>query len=220
MTNGKGRKQGRYRNGAQKPAGRSADERLVERAAAGDSEALEQLLHDYRPLLKRVAADAAAAGMPYEDALQEAMIALFLALRSYRPSEGSFPAYAKVLVERRVIDALRASGRVKQRLLSDALSLEELNESGGCEAPALQNGGDQSGDTLERLIERERYADLEHEIMSRLSTRERAVLQLRAAGLSYREIARTLQIREKQVDNAIQRCRQKIRRLYTEGEMG
>lgn len=65
-------------------------------------------------------------GMDPDDVRQEALIGLWEAARAYDPSVGPFAAFARTVVTRRCVDLLRASGRGKQRVLTDAVRDEQL----------------------------------------------------------------------------------------------
>ena len=70
----------------------------------------------------------------------------------------------------------------------------------------------------ELLIDRENVERIEKAIESELSSFERQVLDLYLTGMKYTEIARVLGKDDKSTDNALQRCRSKIRKALLTGK--
>lgn len=62
------------------------------------------------------------------------------------------------------------------------------------------------------VVQREEWAELWRNMVSRLSSREYQVCMMFMGGAGYEEIARELGIPIKSVDNAFQRAKRKLRR--------
>jgi RNA polymerase sporulation-specific sigma factor len=186
------------------------DEELVARFQAGDSQAAEILVEKYKQLVRIRARALYLTGGDREDLLQEGMIGLFNAMRTYRPDHGngaSFRTYASVCVSRQMYTAVQSSARKKNQPLNESVSIEELEEH-----QADQKLG--TADSPEAiLVGRESEGALLGEIRSVLSSYEREVLDLYLAGLDYRQIAEKLGKPDKSVDNALQRIRGKVQNL-------
>ena len=188
---------------------RETDAQLVRLAQNGDKQAEEQLLRRYKKEALAFSRAYFLAGADREDALQECMIGLFRAIRTYSPAEGaSFHTFAGICMERAMISAVRASGRQKNRALNESLSLD---------APAIGQDGERASllDAIPAPPDTEKDPDrdvLERmEARLRLSALEKAVWQELRAGRTVREAAEVLGRTPKSVDNAVQRIRQKIR---------
>lgn len=188
-----------------------SDAELVERQRKGDEQAFEALFERYCPLVKNRAAQGEEAGLAYEDLLQEGMVGLFKAVRAYDPSKSvPFAAFASQVVENQIADAIKKMRRKKHRILSDALSLQKLRDSGAEKAlPQV----DEEELILQKLLAKDRRLALGRALRARLSAAEYEVLNLRLAARSYAQIARELGLSEKQVDNCLQRAKRKLRRL-------
>ena len=191
----------------------TSDEDLVTAARTGDDAALEELMLRYGGLARARARRCFLVGADHEDAVQEAMIGLYLAVRAFDPDRGrSFGAFADVCVSRQLVTAIRTATRHKHGPLNDYVSLHRpLTDEGG--APRTL------GDTLaapdwtdpaEQLVAAEQVDDLQRHVGRVLSDLEVEVLRLHSDGVGYREIAGRLHRGAKSIDNALQRVRRKV----------
>ena len=191
------------------------DEELVERYQSGDSSAAEILVEKYKQLVRIRARALYLTGGDREDLLQEGMIGLFNAMRTYRPDHGngaSFRTYASVCVSRQMYSAVQSSVRKKNQPLNESVSIEELEER----QDDRKLGPADSPEAI--LLGRESESTLLREIRSVLSSYERVVLDLYLAGMDYRQIAEKLGKPDKSVDNALQRIRGKVQNLLRSRE--
>lgn len=183
------------------PTDKSADlESLVLAAQSGDSAAFARLAAEMLPSVRRRANRLSAAFLDADDLTQEGMLGLLSAVHTYRSeAAASFLTYAGVCVQNRMLSALRrAAGGIRVHAAS-TVSLADC---------ALPNS---SLSLEERQDLREECARLLSLVETRLSDTERTVLKLFLSGRTYREIAETLGIAPKSVDNALQRVRQKLK---------
>lgn len=88
--------------------------------------AAPSLFTRHRRIALGIAADYRVPGMEPDDVRQEALLGLWEAARAHDPARGPFPPFARTIVERRCVDLLRAAGRLKQRVLTDAVRDEQL----------------------------------------------------------------------------------------------
>ncbi len=196
------------------PASRQREEELVRLGQEGNQEALDILFARYKRLARARAQLYYMAGGDGEDLMQEGMIGLFYAIRDFDPQKGmSFHAFAELCISRQILTAIRRASRKKHEPLNRSISLSGEDEAeGGLFKEVLYF--DLSGQPEERLLQREAAADLAGAIQERLSPLERQVFSLMQEGLTYREIAEALKREEKSIDNAMQRIRSKVRRLF------
>lgn len=170
---------------------------LIQQAKAGNEAALAAVLAAMMPCLRITAARGVCPGLEQEDALQEGIIGLFAAMKTYRPDQGTeFETYASVCIQNAVAAAARAAGRKKHGPLNNSLPLDEDQPSPGPE---------------EIAIRREQLAATLEAISSRLSPFERKVLSRYLDGSSYQQIAHQLGRTPKAVENALFRLRRKLR---------
>ncbi len=178
---------------------------LLEGFRAGDASCAELLLERYKGLVRRKAFGMRLLGGDPDDLLQEGMIALFMAIRSYCPDrEASFSTFAELLITRKLYSAVRTSLRKKNSPLNNSVSIDEALDT---KAP-LQ-------DPEELLIAEESRRSFEEFVRTRLSPLEREVLTRSLTGIPTSRIAEELGKSPKTTDNALQRARQKLKRHWT-----
>jgi len=171
------------------------DVRKGERSDPGFSE--DELIETYSYIVRRIARQFYLAGGYSEDLVQEGMVGLLSAIRSYDEARGvPFEAYASLCVRRRIISAVRLYSKNEPV----AAIIEE--ETGG-EEPGIEQS----------IIDREGASELIRQLPEILSGLEQRVLDLYLEGTTYNRIAETLGISVKSVDNAVQRTRKKLMNL-------
>lgn len=169
----------------------------------GSHDAECELIKRYTQLVRASARPMFLAGGDHEDLVQEGMIGLLDAIRSYNPeSETPFAAFAALCVRRRMISAVRSASAKKHAPLNESVPLQ--TPSAVCTDPETE------------LISREGFQRFTGALQSRLSPAERAVLALYLDGYSYGEISRRVGKPVKSVDNAVQRIRRKAAQILGE----
>lgn len=198
------------------------DEDLIEMIKAGDKLALDHLINRYKNLVNIKVSKYYIIGAEREDIVQEGLIGLYKAIRSYQPDkQNSFKSFASICIERQLITAIKTSNRQKHMPLNSYISLNK---------DAYENEDDSSNsdlmeildanvieDPLDMLTKKEYYQIVENTIDKSLSDFEKKVLNCYMKGESYVKIAQRLDMPVKSIDNAIQRIRKKaIREMPNE----
>lgn len=182
-----------------------SDEELIELAKLGEDKYLEILLERYKPLVLSLANRYFIRGQDRDDVIQEAMIALFKSIQAFDvEKQTSFAAFVKTTTQNHLIDSIRKSEAKNNRVLNDAVSIEnmkffiedEQTEDFGIHEEELQ-------DLLNSESFKSIFSDLEWQ-----------VLNLRLFKLSYNDIAKELDVKEKVVDNALQRIKHKLKNIF------
>lgn len=157
---------------------------LISRAQAGDRDAETQLLRSYSGTVKSIAFPFyIATSLDREDLVQEGMIGLLNAIRTFDPCGGAkFETYASRCIKNAIIDEIRHSPQ-------PTLPIDE-----DIEAPSQM-----------QLVE------LAEAIAAVLTPVERQVLELRLKSMSYEEISKELGIQKKKVDNLIASAKRKLK---------
>lgn len=175
-----------------------SDDEIVSLINNGDYELLQVIINRYYPVIlsnvRKLCPEAYR-----EDAIQEAILALYSAVRDYNSSKSSFKAFAGLCVKRAVISVLKRSQR-KKNIPDELLSSIEEIEIVDSNSPE------------KIFFEREDYKNLANTIRLELSALEYEVLEFYLAGEKYCDIAQKLGISEKSVDNALARIRKKLKR--------
>ncbi len=197
-----------------------SDEELLQYIHAPEKvytdEAVNLLMERYKGEVRRQARTYYLIGSDQEDLLQEGMIGLYKAIQAFNTEIGTFRGFAGMCISRQLTSALRASLREKQQPLNQAISLDRsVSDEEGEEHTMMELLPDPSGKSPEeRAVEVEEEAALVQRIKDCLSSMENKVLELYLSGMDYHAIAKELEMGDKAADNAIQRIRRKIRKLF------
>ncbi len=169
-------------------------------------------------VIKKYAFNAKKYGFEYKDLYQEALVGFSDALNSYKEDKNtSMATFITLCVERRLQNIIHKAGRVKNRILLESLSLDHVYEQ--YEIPLKDIISDHSdNDPLLNITKDETLDELISFIEKTLSTNEYEVYKLLISGMSYHEIAEILHKTPKQIDNAIQRLKGKIKEILKERE--
>lgn len=200
----------------------SKDEELILRIRDGEEKITDYIMEKYKNLVRSKAGSMYILGADREDLIQEGMIGLFKAIRDYDIGrDASFATFADLCVARQMYTAVQAAGRKKHAPLNSYVSLYAGNGRDKTEEEkklldSLVSRDEQNPEEL--LIDRENVERIEKAIESELSSFERQVLDLYLTGMKYTEIARVLGKDDKSTDNALQRCRSKIRKALLTGK--
>ena len=182
-----------------------SDEALCQSVAQGDSQAETELVRRYSRLVRACARPLFLAGGDSEDLIQEGMLGLLTAIRSFDPGrDAAFRTFAEVCVRSRMLTAIRAAQGGKHAPLNHSVSYE----------PPLFDGTNaylfSSAESPEDVvIGREELRERLEALKGRLSKFEAQILPPYLSGLSCGEIAQRVGRTQKSVDNAIQRIRRK-----------
>ena len=183
---------------------------LAQKAAFGDAAAEETLVSEYVQLVRACARPFFLAGGDSEDLIQEGMLGLLSAVRTFDPSKGvKFSTYAKFCIQRRIYSAIRLASGYKHTPLNSYISLEsqQLDENNTPSAYILR-------DPEDFVIARESVGEVEKLLYGALSRFESGVLELYLDGMSYKDMASRLGKSTKSVDNAVQRIRRKLAQIH------
>lgn len=164
----------------------------------GEYENLQIIINRYLPLIIKTAKEYCPQNL-VEDAVQEATFALYQAVKDFEPEKSSFSAFALLCIKRSVLSQVRKMGAQKNIPNNMLSSIEEL-----------QVADNNSPEDI--FIEKENYKTLTDNIELRLSSLEYNVLQFFLAGKTYSQIAKSLKLTEKSVDNALSRIRKKLKK--------
>ncbi len=190
------------------------DEELIKLAKKEDKTALESLIERYKETVNMKVSKYYINGAEKEDLIQEGLIGLFKAVKSYNgEKDNSFKSFANMCIERQLITAVKGSNRQKHIPLNSYVSLNNSsyeNEEGDIENPLIDVLDlNTVEDPLETITKNEYIENVEKTINESLSTFEKQVLNKYIEGQSYVQIAESLNSPVKSVDNAIQRIRKK-----------
>lgn len=188
------------------------DNEVITKIKQGDKKALNYLLDKYTDVVSMKAGKYFIVGAEKEDIIQEGLIGLFKAIKSFNPEkQSSFKTFANLCIERQLQTAIKSSMRQKHMPLNSYLSLnisayDENEDTSLLEVFETENAAE---DPLDIITKKEYYNFVEDRIEETLSDFEKQVLHRYTNGESYTQIAERLNAPVKSVDNAIQRIRKK-----------
>ena len=191
------------------------DEKLIENIKKEDTNALNCLIERYNDVVSMKANRFFMVGSEKEDMIQEGMIGLYKAVKSFDlKKQNSFKSFANMCIERQLITAVKNSNRQKHIPLNSSISLnaaayddnEDMNKIDILDVKTLDDPSD-------IIADREYFASIENKIKENLSDFELQVLYEYEKGKSYASIAEKLNTKVKSVDTAIQRIRKKANKI-------
>lgn len=196
-----------------------SDYELIYYIRQHDDESMEQLIAKYRLIIWKIVHKVCKfkpIGFDKEDLFQEGMMALVDATRSYRDDkDASFSAFACVCIERQIRSYMRKTRTESYKLLSGAKSLDaslmvgeddlflkdvvsvDIKEFNPAHMSMVQWAQDQLPHIKEGLPEWQWHVYHMHQL-----------------GYSYKEISLHLNIKEKEVDNTLQKIKHKLTLLF------
>lgn len=192
---------------------KQSDEELILLIHTGNQQATEYLLKKYSPLVKKSIRTLYLIGADMEDLSQEGMIGLFKAIQSYESGhDTSFYTYAKLCIDRQIYSAIKASNRKKHSPLNSYISFYTNSGEGDTELiDNLEAGNDSNPESI--VLDKESTSIFQQKLETTLSSLEKEVLHQYMEGKSYTEISNAVGKSTKSVDNAVQRIREKVKKI-------
>lgn len=175
----------------------------IRKAQDKDKEAAESLINEYSNFVCQISKRFYLDGGTKEDLLQEGRIGLYLAITRFDNTQSlSFEDYASLSIRNYVLRAVRRSTQIKRKILSQSLSLDE-NPVVFQSIPCGVNIEDEVIGQLSVIAFQKSWKSI-------LSDLEYKALILRITSATIDEIAGSLEVSKKQIENAIFRARKKI----------
>lgn len=168
----------------------------------GDNEALTFIITRYRTAVEALASKYSDSPIEREDLIQEGMIGLLAAIKSFDCSKGTaFSTYCYTCINNSLQTALRKVSRQKDIPQGILVSLEDVTINNSNTALSAEDS----------FLAKESVSLLTELLQNELSEFENTVLRLHMIGCSYIEIADKLDKKPKAIDNALQRIRKKLK---------
>lgn len=197
-----------------------SDYELIYLIRENDDDSLEILLNRYKPmvwsLVHKVCQIQHPIGYDKEDLFQEGNIGLMEAIKAYRDDkESSFGPFARVCVERQVRSFMRKTRSENFKMNASAQSLDGPVYLEDEELSLIEIVSKEENDYNPIYVSLVNWAQDQIPLI-RESVRdlEWEVYHMHHLGYSYQEIADCYQIKEKDVDNTLQKMKHKIRNLF------
>lgn len=179
------------------------EEELIEKAKT-DNIALEQLLTNYEPMISSIVKGVKVHGYTREDLMQEARMVFCQAVKKYDSTKSKLSTFAYTLIKRRLRDLKKAESVLKRRGTVVSINLDP-EDTEYYDIPSLNPTPE------EKVLMEEKRQEIDTALRGKLTTVEFDVAILFSRGYTYRDIATLMNITTKQVDNALQRARNKLK---------
>lgn len=168
---------------------------LISAVKAGDESAFEELVERYKPMMDSLIRKFS---FDVRDAFSEVCMTFYRAVSSYDidRDDVTFGLYAKICIERCLIDLQKKEGREITNMVDDGVDIDEIAVSGGVQAI---------------LEHREQTAYFLSVAKEALSEFEYDVFRHWMLGYKTSDIASILEVTAKAVDNAKNRMWKKLR---------
>lgn len=195
------------------------DNLLIDMICESNEEVRNSLYEKYEPtvkyLVKKYELAALKYGLDKNDLLQEANVGFTDAINHYDSGkEASLKTFISLCIERRLIKTIEKNKTLKNKIIQESLSLDyDYNKDG---LPLMEILGDDSLDPSKTYSDQEHIDNILENIKNVLSPFENDVFLYMVNGLKYQEIAILLDKSPKQIDNTMQRIRQKVRTILKE----
>lgn len=178
-------------------------------AKQGDIDSIEKIVTEYRNLIYIRNKTLFLKGAEREDLVQEGMIGLMKAIKSFDENRSAcFSTFASLCIKRQIITAVKNYNSEKNKNLNSAMQGEgysELEDLIRYSSPSLKYY------TPEQIvIGKELMKLLKRFLKANLSSLEKEVLSYMIKGYGYLEIAKKLEKEPKAIDNSMQRIKKKV----------
>lgn len=167
---------------------------------------IDILINKYRNVIKTL-------GIDFQEVYSECTVGFSDALNCYQDDKkSSLPSFLTLCVERKIIALIRKYNQQKNKIYSEAYSLDFMSDN--LDKPLMEILSDKSqNDPLNQITDNETFKELYNHMKVLLSPKEFDVFLLLLQNFNYQEIARILNIEPKKVDNTIQRIRNKVKMI-------
>ena len=189
-----------------------SDEEILDLVLTGDDFAQDVLYNRYKPLVIALSRGFFIKGANNDDLIQEGMIGLFKGVRSYDKTKGVLKSYLAECIKNQLADAIKTADRLKHSYLNDYVSFSSINADDGERGDERFSSNDLNPEEV--LLLKENDGNFFDEFAEKLSPVELKILSLYLDGNSYSEIATTVDVSVKAVDNALQKIKKLAKKLY------
>jgi RNA polymerase sporulation-specific sigma factor len=187
------------------------DYQLISLVAESNEEAERIVYEKYKPLVIQMAKKYIPyfknKGVEIADLIQEGYIGLSEAVRNYKDNkDAKFSTFAVLCIDRQLKSYLTTANRQKHHYLNNAISFYEKND-----LPLVELLASDKSDPIHYIVVKENMKNILSALYDKFTDLEKQVFELKKSNFSNVEISEVLEITYKQVDNATQRIKQKVK---------
>lgn len=192
---------------------------LILKAKNHDQNAMDQLLQRFKSKVIAISREYFLIGADFDDLIQEGMIGLYRAINVYNPNKNhNFSAFASLCIHRQLQNAVKNANRKKNSPLNSYLPIEYY---GGVKTETDDKFSkliivDDNSDFEKQFIDNEMNAIMISKVKGILTDVQFNLLKMFLNGESYINMAKSLNVSTKQVDNMLQSIKKKLRTIKGE----
>ncbi|HJD05996.1 MAG TPA: sigma-70 family RNA polymerase sigma factor [Candidatus Onthoplasma faecipullorum] len=192
---------------------------LILKAKNHDQNAMDQLLQRFKSKVIAISREYFLIGADFDDLIQEGMIGLYRAINVYDPNKNhNFSAFASLCIHRQLQNAVKNANRKKNSPLNSYLPIEYY---GGVKTETDDKFSkliivDDNSDFEKQFIDNEMNAIMISKVKGILTDVQFNLLKMFLNGESYINMAKSLNVSTKQVDNMLQSIKKKLRTIKGE----
>ena len=177
-----------------------SDAELTELVRQNNEQAFEEIVSRYIGLVAHIASKYRAESFETGDFVQEGLLSLLGACKTYDEKRGSsFKNYAVLCIENKLKTIFR---RTQNKSSIPNESIVPIDDA--------ENINDSSSNPEQLVLDREFLNSVLKSLKTDLSQMEQKIFKLYLNGFTYAQISQTLSVPLKSVDNAIQRAKKKL----------
>ncbi len=191
----------------------------IKRAQSHDEQAMENLLRVFKPKVIAISREYFLIGADFDDLLQEGMIGLYKAINIYDPDKNhNFSAFASLCIHRQLQNAVKNANRKKNSPLNSYVPIKYFDGSNTSDDDKVNKLVivDDDSDIEKNYIDKEMNAIVISKVQNLLTKEQFKVLKMFINGDSYENIANSLGVSKKKVDNLLQAIKKKLRSIKGE----
>lgn len=188
-----------------------SDKELIVLAKQNDSKAIDALVGRYKYIPVALARSNFLLDGDQDDLIQEGTIAIYTAISSYNEDKSTFKTYLYACVKNRINSVIKKSNAKKNLPLNMSVSLSEYFDIDIDKNKFIQ---DKKFQPEEQFINKETEAEIIVKIKNELSITEFNIFQMFMNGFTYAEMGERLNKPIKSIDNAVQRMKKKIAKIF------
>ncbi|WP_232521306.1 sigma-70 family RNA polymerase sigma factor [Tepiditoga spiralis] len=175
--------------------------KLIKYAQIGDNEAMGMILEKFEPMAKSVSAKYYGTWADFEDFVQVGFVGLIQAVYNYKETSNTkFSTFAYLNISSEIKSFITYLNRQKNKVLTEAIDIDNtLDDSSENGESFFETGEDEFKNILVSYI-------IDSSIET-LKDDEKEMINLWRKGYSYSEISKKLKIKNKKIDNTIQKLK-------------
>lgn len=192
---------------------------LIIKAKNQDENAIDELFSLFKSKVNAIAREYFLIGADSDDLIQEGMIGLYKAINIYNPEKNhNFSAFASLCIHRQLQNAVKNANRKKNSPLNSYVPIKYYDGSSSSEEENIMKLVivDDTSDIEQNIVEKETNAILLSKVKDVLNDLQFTVLKKFINGESYSDIAESVNITTKNVDNLLQAIKKKLKTLKGE----